>query len=83
MDVWLLYEPALRSVFRRRAASELQTLLGKGKASARRLTRARILLLAAEDRPDDEVAALLHSSRSTVERIRRASSSTGCGAEAG
>lgn len=50
---------------------ELQTLLRKGKASARRLTRARILLLAAEDRPDDEVAAVLHSSRSTVERTRR------------
>ena len=43
---------------------ELQTLLRKGKASARRITRARILLLAAEDRPDDEVAAVLHTSRS-------------------
>jgi transposase len=50
---------------------ELQKLLRKGKASARRITRARILLLAAEDRPDDEVAAVLHTSRSTVERIRR------------
>ena len=43
----------------------------KAKASARWLTRARILLLAAEDRPDEEVAAVLHSSRSTVERVRR------------
>jgi transposase len=50
---------------------ELQRLLRKGKTSARRITRARILLLAAEDRPDDEVAAVLHTSRSTVERIRR------------
>jgi putative transposase len=50
---------------------ELRALLRKGKASARRLTRARILLLAAEDRPDEEVAAVLHSSRSTVERVRR------------
>ena len=50
---------------------ELQKLLRKGKTSARRITRARILLLAAEDRPDDEVAAVLHTSRSTVERIRR------------
>ena len=49
----------------------LRSLVRKGKASARRLTRARILLLAAEDRPDDEVAAVLHTSRSTVERIRR------------
>jgi len=51
--------------------AELQGLLRKGKASARRLTRARVLLLAAEDRPDDDVAEVLHSSRSTVERIRR------------
>ncbi len=50
---------------------ELQALLRKGKASARRLTRARILVLAAEDRTDEEVAAVLHTSRSTVERIRR------------
>ena len=50
---------------------ELQSLLRKGKSSARRITRARILLLAAEDRSDDEVAAVLHSSRSTVERVRR------------
>jgi transposase len=50
---------------------ELQRLLRKGRASARLLTRARILLLAAEDRADEEVAAVLHSSRSTVERTRR------------
>ena len=50
---------------------ELQKLLHKGRTSARRITRARIVLLAAEDRPDDEVAAVLHTSRSTVERIRR------------
>ena len=39
--------------------------------SARRITRARIVLLAADDRPDDEVTAVLHTSRSTVERVRR------------
>ena len=50
---------------------ELRALVHKGKASARRITRARVLLLAAEDRTDDEVAAVLHTSRSTVERIRR------------
>jgi len=50
---------------------ELRALVRKGHASARRLTRARILLLADEDRTDDEVAAALHTSRSTVERIRR------------
>jgi DNA-directed RNA polymerase specialized sigma24 family protein len=46
-------------------------LVRKGKASARRITRARILLLAAEDRPEEEVAAVLQTSRSTVERVRR------------
>jgi transposase len=50
---------------------ELRSLVRKGKTSARRITRARILLLADEDRPDDEVAAVLHTSRSTVERVRR------------
>ena len=50
---------------------ELRSLVHKGKTSARRMTRARVLLLAAEDRTDDEVAAALHTSRSTVERIRR------------
>jgi transposase len=50
---------------------ELHGPLRKGKASTRRLTRARILLLAADDRPDEQVASILHSSRSTVERIRR------------
>ncbi len=49
----------------------LDALLRKGKASARRLTRARVLLLAADDRPDDEVAAVLRTSRSTVERLRK------------
>ncbi len=39
----------------------LDRMLGKGKAAVRRLTRARILLAAAEDRPDEAVAAALHS----------------------
>ena len=38
---------------------ELRSLVRKGRASARRITRARVLLLAAEDRPDEEVAAVL------------------------
>jgi transposase len=50
---------------------ELRSLVRKGTASARRITRARVLLLAAEDRPDEEVASVLDTSRSTVERIRR------------
>jgi transposase len=50
---------------------ELRALVRKGRTSARRITRARILLLADEDRTDDDVVAALHTSRSTVERIRR------------
>ena len=50
---------------------ELRSLVRKGRASARRITRARVLLLAAEDRPDVEVGAVLDTSRSTVKRIRR------------
>ena len=51
--------------------AEVTALLRKGKGAARRLTRARILLLAAEGRSDQVVAEVLHSSRSTVERTRR------------
>ena len=50
---------------------ELRSLVRRGRSSARRITRARVLLLAAEDRSDEEVAAVLDTSRSTVERIRR------------
>ena len=49
---------------------ELLGLIRKGKASARRLTRAHILLLADEGRTDEEIAAALHTNRSTAERIR-------------
>ena len=49
---------------------ELLALIRKGKASARRLTRAHILLLADEGRTDEEIAAALHANRSTVERVR-------------
>jgi hypothetical protein len=54
---------------------QLHELLSKGKASARVLTHARILLKADEgvDGPrltDDEIAAALDVNRSTVERVR-------------
>jgi transposase len=51
--------------------ANLLALLGKGVAPARKLTRARILLLADEGRTDEEIAAALHVHRVTVERIRR------------
>lgn len=50
---------------------ELRSEVLKGRASVRRITRARVLLLVAEDRPDDEVAGVLHTSRSTLDRILR------------
>jgi transposase len=49
----------------------LLTLLGKGKAPARELRRARTLLLADEGRADVDIAATLHTSVSTVERTRK------------
>jgi transposase len=51
--------------------SELLALIRKGTASARRLTRAHILLHADEGRTDEEIAAALHTNRSTAERTRR------------
>ncbi len=51
--------------------TELLNLVCRGVASARRLTRARILLLADEDRTAEAMAAALHVHRATVERIRQ------------
>lgn len=50
---------------------ELRRYLRKGKSSARSLTRARILLLADEDRNDEEISDALKVSKSTVSRIRK------------
>jgi hypothetical protein len=44
----------------------LTTLLRKGTAKARRLTRARVLLLADEGRTDEEIASALRISPSTT-----------------
>jgi transposase len=51
--------------------SELLGWLNRGSAPARRLTRARALLLANEGRTDKEIAQALHLSRPTVERLRK------------
>jgi transposase len=51
--------------------ASLRQLVAKGKARARRITRARILLLADRDRTDEEIAEALQVGRSTVERTRR------------
>lgn len=42
-----------------------------GKRSARRLNRGRILLLADEGKTDPEIAVVLHTSASTVQRTRQ------------
>ena len=51
--------------------AELRSMIRKGIASARRLTRARVLLLADDGKTDDQIAAALHVHRATVERTRQ------------
>ena len=51
--------------------AELRSVIRKGITSARRLTRARVLLLADDGKTDDQIAAALHVHRATVERIRQ------------
>jgi transposase len=50
---------------------ELLDLIKKGSASARKLTRAHILLRADEGASDGHIAEALHVNRSTVERTRK------------
>lgn len=49
----------------------LEQLLQKGKSSARKLTRARILLHAAAGETDEEIARVLAVGVATVERTRQ------------
>ncbi len=62
-----LYSVTLREEDR----EELNQYLRRGKASARSLTRARILLLADEGKADKESAEALKVSKSTANRIRK------------
>jgi transposase len=55
----------------RRERTDLLSLLNKGIAPARTLTRARILLAAHENKTDSQIAAALHVHPATVERTRR------------
>jgi transposase len=48
----------------------LEALIKRGKTSARRLTRAHVLLAAADGQTDAQIAATLHCGVRTVERIR-------------
>lgn len=57
--------------------AELTQLVNKGKAAARKLTHARIVLLADEGAAgpgwnDEQIVEALGASRSTVERVRQA-----------
>lgn len=49
---------------------ELQQLLRSGKHSTRKITRARILLKAADNCTDEQIVAALGVGRATVERTR-------------
>jgi transposase len=51
--------------------TDLRELLQKGKSGSRKLTRAHILLLADEGESDDAITAALHTSLSTVHRVRQ------------
>ena len=51
--------------------AELVLLISRGKAPARTIRRAHILLAAADDLFDADVAAALHTSEATVLRVRR------------
>lgn len=50
---------------------QLLELIRRGKPSARKVTRARILLKASEGLTDDQIAALLGVGVATVERARK------------
>src|SRR5215216_6595392 len=55
--------------------AELGTLVGTGKAAARKLAHARVLLLADDSRgaprADDEIASVLSLGPRTVSRVRK------------
>lgn len=51
--------------------ASLQQLISTGKHAARKLTRARVLMLANEERADQEIAEVLHTSLPTVQRTRQ------------
>jgi len=51
--------------------TELLECIKSGKHSARKLNRARILLLADEGKSDREIAEVLHTGSATVQRTRK------------
>jgi transposase len=59
---------------------ELRQLLRSGKHSTRKLTRARVLLKAADHCTDEQIVTALGVSRATVERLRESFVERGLGA---
>ena len=64
---------------------ELKALCGRGEISARKLARARILLLADQNRPqgameDHQIHEILDVSQSTIRRVRKKFASDGLAA---
>lgn len=55
----------------------LHDLINKGRASARVIRRVHVLLLAAEDKEDKDVAAALHLNAQTVYQLRKRFASEG------
>jgi transposase len=49
----------------------LLKLIRRGRPSARKVNRARILLLTDEGKPDQDIQEALHTSRATIERTRK------------
>lgn len=60
-----------RIVLNEQQKRQLQEFISKGQASARVIRRAHVLLLAAEDKQDKEVAAALHLNAQTVYQLRK------------
>ena len=54
-----------------KARRELRKLVRRGRGSARKITRCRILLLADERKPDSAIASALDVAMSTIFEIRR------------
>ena len=50
---------------------ELKGLLSKGRHAARKLTRARVLLLSDEGKTEEEIVSALGVGAATVERLRK------------
>lgn len=59
---------------------QLQTMLSEGKYAARKLTRARILLLSDEGKTSGDIVAALGVGSATVERLRKRCAEAGVAA---